>query len=43
MTSVLLKGSINPHALLVMECFREANFNNGKPGLVMACANVFLD
>ncbi len=45
MNSVVLKsgGSPNPRALYIMNCFREPNFYNGKPGLTMACAETYID
>ena len=43
MNMVMLKSTrINPRALLVLTCFSETFFYNGKPGLTTACANVFI-
>jgi len=42
MQAVLLKSpTINPRALLVLTCFSDTFFYNGKPGLTRACADVF--
>lgn len=38
--SVLLNGD-NPQAGMIMECFEEPFYNNGKSGLVLACYRVF--
>ncbi|KKN56721.1 hypothetical protein LCGC14_0569500 [marine sediment metagenome] len=43
MSTVLLNNDrLDSHALLIMNCFKDPNFNNGKPGLVTACAEVYI-
>jgi len=47
MQSVLLKqtkvtGEVASQALLVLDCFSDPLFYNGKPGLTKACADVFV-
>jgi len=35
--SILLKGSENGQAYIVLDCFREPTYNIGMPGVVAAC------